>query len=94
MPRRPIFDEAWGERFTHAMRAHEEHLQRIVDADNDDLLDEDDPLYAVDRTTFTGQPFDGCQDCWEREMWSLAIALALQGAESGEVTLEEPDAPA
>ena len=84
MPRRPIFDEVWGERFQLAVRAYIESLEHTLSLEG--VIGEEDTT-----ETLSGLPYDGCSDCYERESWLMAVALAIQGYEAGEVRLEAPE---
>jgi hypothetical protein len=73
-PRVPEYSEQWGERFIDAMHEYISGLERGVD-EGDDV------------ETISGEPFCGCSDCYEREAYLMAIALAIEGYEAGEVRL-------
>lgn len=83
LPRRPVFDQAWGEQFEQRMTAYLEHLQGWID----------DPYLSVEDApeTLSGEPYCGCPTCHERETWLMATALALEGYEAGQVRLEDPE---
>lgn len=83
MPRRPVFDEVWGERFQMQLLTYMEGLRLAVDEESQDAGDVEYP------ETLSGEPFCGCSDCEEREYLLMAIALALEGAESGQVSLDD-----
>jgi hypothetical protein len=76
----PVFDEEWGELFMDAMASYVELLERSLEDEGDD---------AVEVETISGVPFCGCQECWERETWLLAVKLAIEGFEAGKVRLED-----
>jgi hypothetical protein len=78
--RLPEYDEDWGEAFIRAMRAHMEQLYASLDVE-----DPDDP--AADPVVLSGQPFCGCEDCDERERYTLATILIIEGYEAGKVKL-------
>lgn len=82
-PQLPVYSEAWGERFIETMREYINGLERAFDDDEDTGVDVDDP------PTISGQVFCGCADCYEREMYLMAVALTIEGYEAGEVRLAD-----
>jgi hypothetical protein len=74
----PEFTENWGERFIRRMRDYMEELEESVENPE------------ADGETLSGQPYDGCQDCVEREYGLMAIKLTIEGYEAGEVKLVDP----
>jgi hypothetical protein len=76
-PRVPTYSEEWGERFITTMRDYTEGLERAVDED------------GVAEETLSGHPFCGCSDCYERETYLMAMALTIEGYQTGEVRLAD-----
>ena len=77
----PVFGEEWGESFVSALREYIDVLEVSLD---------DDTETAVEIETISGEPFCGCSDCYEREVYLLATKLVIEGYEAGKVWLEAP----
>ena len=73
----PVFDEEWGEAFTEAMRDYVNLLEVALEDGTEAEIE-----------TLSGEPFCGCSDCYEREVYLMAVKLALEGYEAGKVDLE------
>jgi hypothetical protein len=77
----PEYSEEWGEAFLAAMHDYLETLETSLEGDD---LDND-------VETISGEPFCGCADCYEREMYLMATKLVVEGYESGKVRLVDGD---
>jgi hypothetical protein len=79
--------------------AWREHMDRIVtgtltDLDaqlrDDDYDPEDDLVRDDDFETPSGEPYDGCPTCLQRETMWITAALVLEGARQGHIELTAP----
>jgi hypothetical protein len=73
----PVFGEEWGEAFTEAMRDYVNLLEVALEDETEAEIE-----------TLSGEPFCGCQDCYEREVYLMATKLVIEGYEAGKVHLE------
>jgi hypothetical protein len=74
----PAYSEQWGDRFIATLHDYISDLERSVD-EGDDV------------ETISGEPFCGCSDCYEREAYLMALKLAIEGYEAGEVRLVDAE---
>ena len=76
----PVFGEEWGESFVTALREYIDVLEVSLEGETEAEVE-----------TISGDPFCGCSDCYEREVYLLATKLVIEGYEAGKVWLEDPD---
>lgn len=74
----PVYDDEWGTRFTTVMDTYMTLLDESVESPDGEEME-----------TLSGQPYDGCSECVFRESSLMAIKLALEGHEQGQVRLSE-----
>jgi hypothetical protein len=72
----PRYHEVWGEEMVAQVDEYLDSLYRLINE-------------GIDAPTLTGLPFCGCPTCEFRETAYLITKLVLEGAEAGQVWLEE-----